>query len=718
MKTNLLKSIFISLILLVGATSAWGKTVNGPRIYFDNSSMNMTSTQVYFVVGHNSYSRTYGPMKEINDTKLLYRDISTETYYNWGDATYVGFIQVGSKWGDGSWGSSNLKNATNYTAANTSWNSLDWQNTYYCKATSKGGTLSIDYKSAGYNGIPKYNATQSAKVRNTTSGSYSTVTSGDWPATLKLKGTYLSGDGASGRSEISSTKSSDGSDKKVYGAVVTGLITHSYSNLSDDYQFDGWIKGSGTSLTSTNSTYSYNITAATTVYACFTKKYAVTFGTPGNGSITATAGGNSITSGNKIVGGSEIIFTASPSAGYRIQGWYSDANCQTSLGNGTDPTYTITSLTEAKTIYVKYEEIPEEKFAVTIQPNNANYGTVSPSGLQQVGASGIEIEATAKYGYKFDQWTKTESGVTIEDPSNPTTVIKATGTGTVTATFVEDLATTKWYISGNGNGSGNDLTPGSPFTGWATNGIQMFKKSGHSTEEIYYCTITANTIASSDEHFPFKIYNATTDKYWGNDGFWVTKENNHPTLSSNSGDNMKFRPYLTGTYEFKLDATNASSPVLTVTWPVYNQLRISAANPADATNTGNFDMTGSGTYTVTRSLNANTTYTFKIVYDSEWYGANSGNFTRASSSKKLSTSSNDLTIKTDFAGNYTFTFNSSTKNLTVTYPTAYTLTYGSGAGGSGTVTADNSIKSGDLVLAGTSVSLTATPASGYDFAAW
>ena len=454
MKTNLLKSIFISLILLVGATSAWGKTVNGPRIYFDNSSMNMTSTQVYFVVGHNSYSRTYGPMKEINDTKLLYRDISTETYYNWGDATYVGFIQVGSKWGDGSWGSSNLKNATNYTAANTSWNSLDWQNTYYCKATSKGGTLSIDYKSAGYNGIPKYNATQSAKVRNTTSGSYSTVTSGDWPATLKLKGTYLSGDGASGRSEISSTKSSDGSDKKVYGAVVTGLITHSYSNLSDDYQFDGWIKGSGTSLTSTNSTYSYNITAATTVYACFTKKYAVTFGTPGNGSITATAGGNSITSGNKIVGGSEIIFTASPSAGYRIQGWYSDANCQTSLGNGTDPTYTITSLTEAKTIYVKYEEIPEEKFAVTIQPNNANYGTVSPSGLQQVGKSGINITATAETGYQFDEWTCT-GGASVEDASNPNTIASATAGGTVTANFSIKNYTITYHLNGGTNNTSN-----------------------------------------------------------------------------------------------------------------------------------------------------------------------------------------------------------------------------------------------------------------------
>ncbi|MBR5573499.1 MAG: InlB B-repeat-containing protein [Paludibacteraceae bacterium] len=705
----------ILILLLMGVSNAWGKTVNGPRIYFDNSSMNMTSTQVYFVVGHNSFSRTYGPMTEIGDTKLLYRDISTETYYNWGDATYVGFIQVGSKWGDGNWGSSNLTNATNYTAANTSWNSFDWQNTYYCKANSKGGAVTIEYKSAGYSGIPKYNATQAAKVRNTTSESYSTV-NGNWPATLKLKGTYLSGDGASGRSEISSTKSSDGNDKKVYGAVVTGKITHSYSNLSEDYQFDGW----GTSTPAAGNTYEYHITATTTVYAFFTKKHAITFGvhSSGGGSISAKAGSATITSGDKVVGGTSISFTATPNTGYQVEGWYSNSACTTPINNGTNDTYTVT-ITDGTNVYVKYEEIPEEKFAVTIQTNNANYGTVSPSGSQQVGASGIEIEATAKYGYKFNQWTKTGS-VTIEDTSDPTTVIKATGTGTVTATFVEDLATTKWYISGNGNGSGNDLTPGSPFTGWATNGIQMFKKSGHSTEEIYYCTITANTIASSNDHFPFKVYNATTSKYWGNSGYWVTKENNSPTLSSSSGDNMKFRPYLTGTYEFKLDATNASSPVLTVTWPVYNQLRISAANPADATNTGEFDMTGSGTYTVTRSLNANTTYTFKIVYDSEWYGASSGNLTRASSSKTLSTSSNDLTLKTDVAGNYTFTFNGSDKKLTVTYPEAYTITYSrTPTAAADAPTTAPSITSGNYVAAGTNVTFTAKAAkTGYTFKGW
>ena len=446
MKHNLLKSVIISVILLMGVSNAWGKTVNGPRIYFDNSSMNMTSTQVYFVVGHNSFSRTYGPMTEISDTKLLYRDISKETYYDWGDATYVGFIQVGSRWGDGSWGSSNLKNATNYTAANTSWNSFDWQNTYYCKATSKGGAVSINYKSAGYSGIPKYNATQAAKLRNDITSSYATV-NGTWPTTLKLQGTYLSGDGASARSEISGTASSNAESNRVYGAVVTGKITHTYNTITGNYIFEGW--GTGDTPSTTNDSYEYNITANTTVYAFFTKAYTVTFdkkGESGSSSVSATATANSttkaISSGTKVAAGSTIKLTANPASGYRVVGWYSDANCTNQLQNGGN-TYNAGTLTAAKTVYVKFEET---KYDVTIQAG-AN-GSVSPSGVKKVGnITALTIEATADDGYEFVNWTKT-GNITITKANNATTTIKATETGTVTANFRKIEYTTVYLKPG------------------------------------------------------------------------------------------------------------------------------------------------------------------------------------------------------------------------------------------------------------------------------
>ena len=411
--------------------------IKGGHIYFDNSTTSWTGN-IQFVIGHNNYSRTY-EMTQVEHTQLWYVNLTDKENHEWNDATYYGFIASSNKFGDGGWGPSNLKNATKYTAEYTSSYSLDNGSSYYCKPSSatNGESFTITYVD-GYNAISKYNATQAAQLRNDINSPY-TIVNGSWPTTLKLKGTHLNGNGSSERNEISGTASTDAESNRVYGAVVTGLITHSYPNLSDDYQFDGWIKGSGTSLTSTDLTYSYNITAATTVYACFTKKYEVTFGTPGNGSITATAGGNSITSGTKVVGGSEIIFTASPSPGYRIQGWYSDANCTSKIAEaGTSETYTITSLTGDKTVYVKYEEIPEEKYTVKISTDGN--GTVDLSASEQIGKSGKSITATPNEGFDFDHW-EVDGGATVADEKAANTTITATAEGSVTAYFKEIMRT-------------------------------------------------------------------------------------------------------------------------------------------------------------------------------------------------------------------------------------------------------------------------------------
>ena len=62
-------------------------------------------------------------------------------------------------------------------------------------------------------------------------------------------------------------------------------------------------------------------------------------------------------------------------------------------------------------------------------------------------------------------------------------------------------------------------------------------------------------------------------------------------------------------------------------------------------------------------------HTFKVVHNSSYYGKNSTTITRASAAvSDLSTESQDINLITDFAGNYTFTFNSSTKKLTIKYP--------------------------------------------------
>lgn len=445
MKHNLLKSVILSVILLMGVSNAWGAsyplTVNYPYVYLDNSSLKWDGCNV--VVGHGSYSYGY-LMTKLENTNLFYKEIPA----NWTDATGIVFVNGTTEWGEyknqSLYDRTNTKTRTGYKWDNE-YESMDYHKTYYC-TSSGSNSLTISYKENGFTAIPTYNATQAAKLRNDITRSYAPV-NGTWPTTLKLQGTYLSGDGASARSEISGTASNDIESNRVYGAVVTGKITHTYNTISGNYIFEGW--GTGDTPSTTNDSYEYNITANTTVYAFFTKAHTVTYGKKGesgSSTVSAKATANnttkSISSGTKVAAGSTITLNASPASGYRVVGWYSDANCTNQLQNGGD-TYNAGTLTAAKTVYVKFEET---KYDVTIQAG-AN-GSVSPSGVQKVGnITPVNIKAIANDECEFVNWTKI-GNITITKANNSATTIKATGTGTVTANFRKIEYTTVYLKPG------------------------------------------------------------------------------------------------------------------------------------------------------------------------------------------------------------------------------------------------------------------------------
>lgn len=487
------------------------------------------------------------------------------------------------------------------------------------------------------------------------------------------------------------------------------------------YNFGGWYENEGCTGSAFN--FSTAITANKPLYAKWTPKTTtVTLnqqsGTGGTANVTATydaamPAATMPTRDNYTFNG---YFTGTEGSGTK----YYNAN-GTSAKN-----WDIEDAT--KTLYASWTET---KYDVTVSVSNpsAAAGTIactaagwvaSNNGTAQIGnATDITITAgEAASGYTWGSWVLS-GGVTLVSGAltNPSIIVKATAAGTATYTYAEDLSTS-WYISGDGNGTGTDLTPGSPFSGWGTSGTRMYKKAGYSTVEKYYCNITVSTVATTNDHFPFQVFDGTNHR--GYNGYWITKENNSTTVYTSNPTNMKFRPYLTGTYEFEVDNTGAN-PVLTVHWPVINQLRVSSADPTDATNTSNFDLAdqGSNNWSVTRTLNANTTYTFKMVYDSEWYGDGSA-FTRSKTSTTGLGNGANMTIKTDVAGEYTFTFNSSSKNLSITYPTAYTVTYGVGTSytSMGSVSTSPDITSGNYVIAGTNITFTATPNLGYKFIGW
>ncbi|MBR1809465.1 MAG: hypothetical protein IJ776_08790 [Paludibacteraceae bacterium] len=347
-------------------------------------------------------------------------------------------------------------------------------------------------------------------------------------------------------------------------------------------------------------------------------------------------------------------------------------------------------VTEDKRLYAKWTET---KYAVTVAVDAASHAAgnidcsaagwvASKSGTAQIGnVTNVTITVPAGatgYTYTGGSWTLT-GGVTLVSGSltNPSITVKATAAGTATFTYAEDL-NSPWIVAG-----GNKIvTSGTTWRTTADANNKMLKKTGHSTESVVYFTVPVSAVCSGDNNgdYQFKLYNTTDSKWYalnadGHSYYLFQAESGTEKSLVEDGKNIELRAYVTGDYVLKLDYS-ASTPKLTVTWPTVNQLQIYDATPADATNTNNFDMTVNGTTMSKKlTLNAETTYLFKIVYNSQHYGKNSttidGNNKSASG---LSASGSNISLATTVAGDYTFTFNTSTKDLSVTYPTIPDMT--------------------------------------------
>ena len=175
-------------------------------------------------------------------------------------------------------------------------------------------------------------------------------------------------------------------------------------------------------------------------------KYTVTYGVNGdNGTLTA----DGVTSGSTVNSGTKVTFTANPSKGYAVEGWYSDAECTKKIESaGTNKTYTVT-VNAYTNVYVKFRTA--ETYTVTFSSSDETYGTVSatngttPLTSPATVTEGDTVTFTAKPkdGYALSSWTVNDASVS--STTNPYTITVNNNT-TVTANFkVEDSGTPSGY---------------------------------------------------------------------------------------------------------------------------------------------------------------------------------------------------------------------------------------------------------------------------------
>ena len=385
----------LTLLLTMGVGQVWAYVNASAYVYFDpNDKWNYTNYYFASIQETGSWQTTTYKLSNITNTKLYY--LST-TAHN--DAGFISFGGQNGTFNGGYWGYDSFKSYITMCGEKCNWG-LNHQNTYlfYPSANTKGTSLNPQYLGGGFNDL---NSEQTIKtvVDGTVANS---------KATISITSYKMTGNGTA--TEQTATLGTGAKDSYIT-AARTATTTLTVGDVATGYQFDGWYTAAtgGTQLSS-STTYTYYPTAATTVYARFSaKKYTVLFGvhSSGHGSLTAKIGNTSISSNSKVNYGSTIVFTASPSTGYEIEGWYSNADCTTSLNNGTDKTYTIESLTAAATVYVKFKQ---KQHTVLFGVHSSGHGNLTA----KVGSTSISSGNKVNYGSTIVFTAKPADGYQIE----------------------------------------------------------------------------------------------------------------------------------------------------------------------------------------------------------------------------------------------------------------------------------------------------------------
>jgi len=693
------KHLFLkSLLVLIGVlitsltTQTWADNYVWGHLYFNNTSTNWE--YVSFIVGTDSKSAAfYFGDNPIANTNLYYKQVHYDDGYGNGLA-YKDLYFFNGKWNNG-YDSYADQKPYDRVSSSTHWQPAKWNYNDDKKWYFDGSTQQEN--------IPTREAWSGVKTR-TTSATYSTEES-TWPATISLKGTHMDGDASTGRNTISSTAGNSAESDRKYGAVITGLITHTYSSLASGWYFEGW--GTGDSPSSTNSSYEYNISSNTTVYGFFSKTYTLSYDVKGEAGSSTLAVDVANFSGTKISGssipcGHNITFTASPSTGREVEEWYSDAACTVSLGRGAYDTYSISSLSGNTSVYPKfrykhytitYKDQGDAAFSgvhgdgyptehvyntATLLVNPTREGYTFAGWYTNSACTGAAVTSLGATDFTdnitlYAKWTENLSAITINTPetyqgSLSTTGVQNLGVATtlsLSATAANGHKFHEWIKTGNAVLSSTTDNPTTVSADGTYNGsgtvsarfISRFAVIGSASDESYG---DANGMPGWDD------YSKTID--------YVATDDFERTLNLKGNTTYKFR-----LRDYTLDKNLGSSKVWSI--PVDDKSTEYWLNKYDAD--------------VEFTLNGSDEITFKIT----GFG---GDHVKI----QVLTSNNSL----DY---YTATFNSESFYGDETHETSTT---------GGTVTAkdwkDYALTSGQKAKKGKDVTFTAKPETGYTFAGW
>ena len=429
--------------------------------------------------------------------------------------------------------------------------------------------------------------------------------------------------------------------------------------------------------------------------------YTLTAGNDGHGTVTLNPAGGS------YVSGTTVTLTPVPSTGYTFGSW-SGANAGDVVNTG--GIYTIV-MNGNKSVTANFTAN-----TYTLTAGNDGHGTVTlnPAGGSYTHGTVVTLTPVPSTGYTFGSWSGTNAADVVNAGGIYTIVVN--GNKAVTANFTANTYTLTAGNDGNGtvtlnppggsyaHGTVVTLTPvpssGYTFGSWSGANAGDVVNSGG----IY--TIVMNATKSITANFTPVVVNYTLTA--GNDGHGTVTLNpaggtyaagttvtltpvpsSGYTFGSWSGANAGDVVNTGGIYTIVMNGNKAVTANFT---PVVVNYTLTAGNDGHGTVTLN---PAGGTYaagtTVTLTPVPSSGYTF-----GSWSGANAGDVVNT-------------------GGIYTIVMNGN-KAVTANFtPVVVNYTLTAGSSGNGTVTLN---PAGGTYAAGTTVTLTPVPSSGYTFGSW
>ena len=501
--------------------------------------------------------------------------------------------------------------------------------------------------------------------------------------------------------------------------VPYGGTVNLSASAGTDYVFSQWEDNANLSYANNKSaTTTATVTGSTTVNAIFVKKsYTLTRGTGEGYTITAPA-----TASSSKQWGTNVDITANADdmhyidyLYYKVNGEGDEVKIGSNAGsNAATLTRTLSMPKSNVTVYAKVHE----KSTKTI-----TYGYCTGSeGLGYINVGKQHGDSTSQIEYSIESGSKVLEGTKVLFGARPIAGKKFVGWYSNQAGTGTALSTSQDYVpaTASGNYYAKFETPTDPAV--ASSGVRLLFPSSYTNYYIHAWDITGYTTPG-----------------------WNTK---------------KLSDFCTGTIT---NGAGTSYYYYDTVDTKFNLILISDHSNADNNKTEDLSISSSGTYTVTYSKNGSTsncvsTYTAQTsgaatttyypvklnitnpdkgvaasTYLSNYFCARSSSvnvYAKPSDTDNMKTSIKKVSGSSDTTSviKWTTAYSSMTMNASATSATAtvtfipkeyYKVTFSAGAGGTVSATAGGkTITSGTPVMEGTSVTITATPSTGYSVSGW